>query len=171
MTFAKPGCSPRLILGVLAFCLLAAFGEARASELRVGASTISITPDRPVALSGQMHTRISQGVRSPVTATALAFESRDESKVLDQAIFVACDLVAIDSAVINRVRGLLKGRLLDFDPQKLVISATHTHTAPLQQEGQYLIPKDGVMQPSEYSEFLAGRVVDAVAKAWESRKP
>lgn len=171
MTFAKPGCPPRSTLGVLLICMLSAFGDVRASELRVGASTVSITPDRPVALSGQMHTRISQGVRSPVTATALAFESREDAKVLDQAIFVACDLVAIDPAVISRVRGLLKGRLPDFDPRKLVISATHTHTAPLQQEGQYLIPKDGVMQPSEYSEFLAGRVVDAASKAWESRKP
>jgi hypothetical protein len=160
-----------LILAAAASCVLATLGECRASELSVGASTVSITPDRPVALSGQMHTRISKGVRSPVTATALALESRDGAKTLDQAILVSCDLVAIDRAVIGRVRQRLEGRLPDFEVRKLVIGATHTHTAPVLEEGKYLIPKDGVMQPAEYSEFLADRIAEAAAKAWEARKP
>ena len=53
----------------------------------------------------------------------------------------------------------------------MVLSATHTHTAPVLEEGQYLIPKDGVMQPGDYSEFLAERIARAAAEAWESRKP
>ena len=48
-----------------------------AAELHIGGATVSITPDEPVALSGQMHTRIARTVESPVTATALALESRD----------------------------------------------------------------------------------------------
>ena len=35
-------------------------------------------------------------------------------------------------------------RLPDFDAGKLVLSATHTHTAPVTQEGAYEIPKEGV---------------------------
>ena len=54
--------------------------------------------------------------------------------------------------------------------RKLVVSATHTHTAPVYQEGWYLIPKDGVMQPAEYAEFLAGRIAEAAADAWKSRR-
>ena len=38
-------------------------------------------------------------------------------------------------------------------------------------EGEYEIPRDGVMQPAEYAEFLAARVAEAAVKAWESRKP
>ena len=68
-----------------------------------GGATI-ITPDRPVALAGQMHTRISRTVESPVMATALALESRDGDKVVDQAILLSCDLVAIDAAVLDEVR-------------------------------------------------------------------
>ena len=30
--------------------------------LRAGAATVSVTPDQPVALWGQMHTRVSAGV-------------------------------------------------------------------------------------------------------------
>ncbi|WP_406697749.1 hypothetical protein V5E97_02680 [Singulisphaera sp. Ch08] len=121
--------------------------------------------------AGQMRTRIARDVESPVTATALALESRDGDKVLDQAVLVSCDLVSIDAAVFEQVRRRVKERLPDLDSQKLVLNATHTHTAPVMKEGQYAIPKDGVMQPAEYAEFLASQVVDAAVKAWESRQP
>jgi transcription elongation GreA/GreB family factor len=163
---------PRLpILGFLAFLVLTAASECRASELLAGASSISITPDRPVALQGQMNTRISRGVRSPVTATALALESREGHRPLDQAILLSCDLVAIDGHVLERVRALLKDRLPGFDGRKLVLSATHTHTAPVYEDGKYTIPKDGLMQPPEYAELLSARVAEAAAKAWDARKP
>jgi hypothetical protein len=152
-------------------CMLATLGQCRGSELLVGATTVSITPVRPVALSGQMHTRVSKGVRSPVMAAALALESREDGKSVDQAILVACDLVAIDRPVVDRVRERLKTRLPDLDGGKVVLSATHTHTAPVLEEGKYLIPRDGVMQPAEYSEFLVDRVTEAAVKAWEARKP
>ena len=63
--------------------------ECRAAELHVGGSTVSITPNRPVALAGQMHTRIARDVESPVTATVLALESREGDKVLDQAVMIS----------------------------------------------------------------------------------
>src|SRR5262249_4812542 len=64
-------------------------------ELHVGGATVSITPDRPVALAGQMHTRVAREVETPVTATALALESREGDRSLDRAILVSCDLVSI----------------------------------------------------------------------------
>lgn len=145
--------------------------DCQAAELHAGGATVSITPDRPVALSGQMHTRVAREVESPVTATALALESRDGDKVLDQAILVSCDLVAIDAAVFDQARRRVKERLPDLDVRKLLLSATHTHTAPVMKEGDYEIPGDGVMQPAEYAEFLSARVAGAAVKAWESRKP
>lgn len=155
-----------------AVCLLmAAPFVSRASDFHVGGATVSITPDRPVALSGQMHTRISRDVRSPVTATVLAMESREGDKVLDQAMMVSCDLVSIDAAILAKVRDRLKVDLPDFDAAKLVVSATHTHTAPVFEEGKYEIPKEGVMQPSEYAAFLTDRIVETAVKAWKSRRP
>ena len=65
----------------------------------------------------------------------------------------------------------MKDRLPDLDVRKLLLNATHTHTAPVMKEGDYEIPKDGVMQPAEYAEFLSARVAEAAVKAWESRKP
>jgi len=39
-----------------------------AAELHIGASTVSITPDKPVALAGQFHTRISRKPETPIIA-------------------------------------------------------------------------------------------------------
>ncbi|MDP6720399.1 MAG: hypothetical protein QGF59_17180, partial [Pirellulaceae bacterium] len=117
---------------VVVVALLASVGlEIRAAELHIGGATVSITPDGPVALSGQMHTRIARTVESEVTATALALESRDGDRMLDQAIMVSCDLVAIREGVLDMVRQRVKNKLADFDVNKLLLSATHTHTAPV----------------------------------------
>lgn len=49
-----------------------------AAQLHVGASTIDITPDEPVALDGQRSVRISQKPQTRIFATVLALESREE---------------------------------------------------------------------------------------------
>ncbi|TWU20686.1 hypothetical protein Pla52o_45650 [Novipirellula galeiformis] len=141
-----------------------------ASELHIGGATISITPDEPVAISGQFATRIARTVESAAMATALALESREGDKVLDQAIMVSCDLVLINKGIPEKVRQRLKDRLPDFDASKLVMNATHTHTAPVTREGLYELPTEGIMQPKEYIEFLADRVADAAVNAWQTRR-
>jgi len=146
-------------------------GNAEAAELLVGGATTSITPDKPVALSGQMRTRIARSVDNPVTATALALETRHKDKSLDQAIMVSCDLVAIRGTIQDDLRRRIRSKLPDFDVKKLFLTATHTHTAPVMLEGRYLIPDEDVMRPSEYVEFLLGRLGQVVVAAWESRKP
>lgn len=159
-----------LSLVVLITCASWLVPSAQAAELLVGASTVSITPDRPIALQGQLATRISVGVESPVTATALAIESRDKQGARDQAILVSCDLAYIPVAVLAKVREALSKRLSDFPLEKLSLSATHTHTAPTLEEGFYEIPSQGVMRPTEYVEFFVKRVGDAIVQAWESRR-
>src|SRR3954468_14598294 len=113
------------MLAVAASLVSAVLADCRAAELHVGGATVSITPDRPVALAGQMQTRVSRGVESPVTATALALESREGDKVGDRAILVSCGLVAIDAGVLDLVRRRVKDRLPDLDIHKLLMNATH----------------------------------------------
>lgn len=160
----------------LGFCLLLLaatwlVGPAFGGELSVGAATVSITPEKPVNLYGQMHTRISQGVASPVTATVLALEGRTEGKATDQAVMVACDLVFIPMEMLETTRAKVKQALPDFPLNKISIGATHTHTAPNCREGWYNIPKDGVMQPAEYLEFATDRISQAIVEAWNARQP
>jgi hypothetical protein len=146
--------------------------HAAAATLHLGATTTDITPDRPVALDGQRNIRISAKPETPIQASVLAIESREGGTVLDQAVIVSCDLVAIREGVIEQVRARLSDRATGLDPQKLFLCATHTHTAPVTTDGKYVLPEDGsVMKPSEYAAWMAGRVADAIVEAWTRRAP
>lgn len=145
------------------------------SPLYAGWASADITPDKPVNLVGQYEKRIARKARDPLTATALALETRNEAGRVDQAIFISCDVIGIPKAVTDALREKLKTRLPDFDGRKLVLNGTHTHTAPGLAETSYK-PYDTsgdpeVMTPSAYAEFFAERVAQAAVDAWQGRKP
>ncbi len=142
-----------------------------AAQLHIGASTIDITPEQPVGLDGQRSVRISQKPKTRIFATALALESRDGDKAGDQAILVSFDLVAIRQGILAKVREKLGPRLAGFDLKKLVLSATHTHTAPVTVDGKYALPETGIMQPGVYADWMAAQVADGIVQAWEKRQP
>ncbi|WP_395748050.1 hypothetical protein [Prosthecobacter sp.] len=159
------------------FFSLLALSSARAADLRVGAATVSITPDRPVALAGQFGTRVSKSVEAPVMAAVVALESVENGKPVEQAVFISCDLVGIHHSVLAQFREHLKPLIPELDVRKVIVSATHTHTAPVTSEIMeetlitYPIPKEGVMQPAEYTAFMMERLSQAVVKAWKERAP
>ncbi|MCU0914418.1 MAG: hypothetical protein MUC88_07655 [Planctomycetes bacterium] len=164
---------PMAILMILFVCRSAA---AVTGNLYVGWAQVDITPDRPVALVGQLHKRISQKVRDPLTATALAIETRGEDGRREQAILVSCDLLYIRKAVQDGLRQIIKGKLPDFDADKLLLNATHTHTGPGFADEDfgslYDVSEDkGVMKASEYADFFVQRVAGAVVDAWQKRQP
>ncbi len=145
--------------------------SAASGRLYAGWSAREITPPRPVALSGQFHKRISTHVFTPLWATALALEVRADERIVDQAILVSCDLVGITRTLQPRLRERLKERLDGFDLPKLLLNATHTHTAPVTGENWYEVTEAGVMKPEEYLEFLIDRLAGAVTEAWRNRRP
>jgi hypothetical protein len=162
----------RILLTVcLAASLLLFAGPSVAGELLIGAASVDITPPKPTALCGQLHTRIAHKVRSPLSATAVAIEARDGEEVIDQAVMVSIDTVAIRLNTQDLLRGRLESRLPGFDLRKLFINATHTHTAPTLVPGRFIIPDRGVMTAAEYRDFMLDRIAGAVAKAWENREP
>lgn len=142
-----------------------------ASELHIGAATVDITPDQPIALAGQMHTRVSTKAETPIVVSALALESRDGDKSLDQAIMISCDVVAIRDGVIQMVREAAKDKIPGFDLNKLILNATHTHTGPVTLANNYHLEGTPAMDPLKYTEFMVERIVEAAKKSWESRKP
>jgi hypothetical protein len=157
-----------LVLIVMACCV----ATSSAGELLVGGATVSITPDRPIALWGQMQTRISKGVESPLSATVLALETKaSEGSPADLAVMVSCDLVAVPEETLKLTRDEVVKQLPGFPVDKIFLSATHTHTGPVLKEGVYEIPQDGVMSPTEYQQFFAERVAQGIVTAWNARQP
>ena len=152
-------------------------GSAKESALPLyaGWASADITPERPVNLVGQLHKRIARSARDPLTATALALETRGEAGDGEQAILVSCDACMIRKPIQERLRAMVGPDLPDFDVGKLFLNATHTHTAPGFIDGAfkglYDVSKDeGVMKASEYAEFFLPRVAEAVVAAWRNRR-
>ena len=140
-----------------------------AAELFVGTAKTSITPDEPVALTGQAHTRVSREVETPCTASVLVIEAREDEKKVDELILVSADLVMFRYDLQDRFREYLTKRGVEFDVNKVILTATHTHTAPVMLDDRYTLPDD-CMKPSKYVEFLKERLAEAIDKAWKSRK-
>jgi len=159
-------CQPAVVLFVVLVCVC----PATAAQLFVGTAETSITPDRPVALEGQFRLRISQGVDSPITANVVVLESRDGENVLDRAVMVSADLVHLPTELLQAVRHVVAERNPELDSNKIFISVTHTHTAPVVQVGNFVLPPD-VMTIEEYNEFFVGQVASAIAEACEKLQP
>lgn len=142
--------------------------------IKIGWAQRDITPPGPVALRGQFNLRIATRVHDPLTLTALALETADE-----QAVIVSLDMCGVDPEVFAAAREALAERLPEVDPRKLIVSGTHTHTAPFaggggwQGDAEYLAPirerHPDYVSVAEYTVQLTNALVDAICEAWEAR--
>jgi len=155
----------------LAVVAASALTHANAATLYVGAASCDITPDQPVFLSGQFYARVSKGVSCPITANMVVLESRDGDKVLEQAIVISMDTVVIREPFFKVFRQAMSKVLPEVDFSKVIVAATHTHSAPCQTDGQYQSDNPHVMQPSKYNAFAADKMAAAAAEAWKNRRP
>lgn len=155
----------RLVIACVLSSVLA-FSSAVAAELWIGAATADITPDPPVAQEG---VNIATTIRDRCTANVLALESRQDDRVLDQAVLVSCDLCILPG-VQEGFRQYLAARQPGFDINKLSLAATHTHTSPMVLKSPYNDKDYGsAVQPKDYLPFLYQRMGDAVTRAWATR--
>ena len=154
--------------------------------MQIGWSSVDITPDAPVYLSGQRYSRISEGVKDPITATALALDSNSG----EGTILVSIDLSRIPDEVLGgdmrgRVREMVRQALPGKEVPHVILNATHTHTAPdpqihttgfqerlrPRQAEQWVDKIDTVMLPSEYLDFAIPLIAEAAVQAWQTRQP
>ena len=157
---------------LVVFFILTCTSKILAQEIHIGTATADLTPALPVAVTGQFHLRIAQTAETPITANVIVLESKEGKKPADLTIFVSCDLLYIPTDLIDLIRKKVHQRLPDLDVSKIIVNATHTHTAPvLMANDEYLIPKEGVTQVNDYRIFLTKKVTDAIVEAWNSRRP
>ncbi len=143
------------------------------STLKIGWAQTDITPQElPVYIAGQFHARVSEGIESPLMATALALESNGE-----HAVFVCIDAVGVSEELRDATREQLDESGLDS--QKIIFHVTHTHEAPLNRltpTGTYQMwgseKEDMEAQahpPQNYIAFAAEKIADAIREAWNNR--
>ena len=165
------------------------------SKLYFGWSEIDITPEKKCSLSGQFAERISQYVEKPLMATAMAV-SNDE----DQMVMVSTDLVGVPLNLVAAIRDNFAGNEDGLDPEKIVISAIHTHTGPVfprvnrtatcgmsnsyramleeqlppgrkYVENAKISNNDDIATDEEVYQLLIDRITQVIREAWANRKP
>lgn len=153
------------------------------SETRIGWAQVSITPDRPAFLMGQIYWRVSKYVHDPITATALVIENGRE-----QVLFLSMDTVFVpQESVMKRVREQL-AQVHGMQSEKLIVNATHTHNSigtrcighsdwgvllgvdPACLQPELEVPSN-VMRMEEIEDFLVERMTDVLVRAWNVRQP
>lgn len=108
-----------IVMGIgVALCVPICGG---AAPLKAAAAKIDITPKNSVYLAGYGSNRKNNRVHDPVWARCLVLES-GETRIA----FVACDLIGFPRYVTEKIRKRVKSIL----PERLYISATHTHSGP-----------------------------------------
>ncbi|MCP4847073.1 MAG: DUF1080 domain-containing protein, partial [Verrucomicrobiaceae bacterium] len=151
----------------LSFLVPGSLDVAMGQEVYIGASEISITPDRPVALEGAFALRISDGIQSPIVASVVIIESRNDRKVSERSVMVSADLVHLPMEMVHAVRKKIALRYPEWDVSKIFISTTHTHQAPVVMRDNFIIPKHA-MSVAEYIDFFVGQVTRGIVTAHEN---
>ena len=159
------------------------------SKIKIGWSEETLVPEgKKVSLSGQFFERISEYVESEITATAMAVQTDD-----DEMIMMSVDMTSLPIFVIEKAREKFAKICSDFDPRKIIISATHTHTShtilrgdaktgfasatdilmefvPEGKTYEQLVKADeSVITPAEATEFVTDQMALAAKNAWENR--
>lgn len=137
------------------------------AELQVGTASIDITPDKAVALWGQFGLRLSTKPDTPLTANVVALQSGEA-----RTTFVSLDLLQLPEVFVEAVRAAVTQKDPLINVQTIVLTATHTHTAPVLVPGTPGIPVDEhTLTVEETIAFLADKISDGIVTAWKNVAP
>ncbi len=155
---------------ILALLILLLAGvSASAAELYVGMRSCSITPSEKILLAGQFSRRVGAAGENPITANILALEKRSGDKQEDSAVLISIDIVSVRVDFLLPLRNAIKKEMPEFNLDKLIVSATHTHTSAVTSDSQWKIP-EGIMKPSEWVAWSTDRIAKTVKEAWQARQ-
>lgn len=135
--------------------------------LKVGTASVKITPPPGHPMAGGYGIRLSDGVRDDLLAKAMVLE-KDGVK----AAFVACDLVALNDAIVEQARERI-GAETGVPSENVMMSATHTHSGPVVTGRHAVDPYIGGDMPiaQEFVKNLPVRIAEAVQLAEKSLRP
>ncbi|MBQ8311171.1 MAG: hypothetical protein IJX80_09200 [Clostridia bacterium] len=137
--------------------------------LKFGWSTRSIAVEGPVGIIGQPHLRISHGIYDENFVTALVIDDGNEVSIL-----LSGDLIFVDDGIIYDVRDAVKKRTPAIPAEKILFSATHTHTSPrYERRTDYdVAPFDRIemTNPEICRRYLVEQTAKAIAEAYERRR-
>lgn len=137
------------------------------SSLRVGLAETDITPPTGFPMAGYYHERLAEGSLDPLKAKAVVFRDGDTTAAL-----VVCDLVGIATDLSLEVRKRASEKA-GIPASNIVISATHSHTAPdyMKELWLHLGGEQQDQRRKAYIEKLIEGLVEVIEDASAAAKP
>jgi hypothetical protein len=145
-----------LIIPVLALAL----GLTCHAEFRAGAVALDVSPKQfPVLVNGGMTSRSATGVTDPIYAKALVLaDGKTEIAI------VVVDSCMMPRPLLDEAKALATKRT-GIPSDRILISATHTHTAPS------TLSCLGTKADPRYVPYLTGKIAEAIATAQKKLQP
>lgn len=171
MNFASRCRAAGLSLAVVVCLLLSTGQPAHAKGLQVGVAKEDITPAYPIRLNGFGFRRTeSEGITQKIWAKALAFEDPSTGP----AILIAIDGLGVPDYIHSELSRRLS-RSLGLKPERLCLTATHTHTAPLLKNFtptifSLPIPAEHLEHVERYTRELIDAMERTALGAWKNRR-
>ena len=132
--------------------------------LKAGAAVIDVTPHKSMFLHGYPHVeRYSEGVHDPLYASALILDNGDEQIGLCTVdmLYISAEMTAEVRSKVSQATGIAE--------KNLMISATHTHSAPLTVGDIFYDPV--VPEADEtYNSYLTDRLAQVYMEAFQRRR-
>ncbi len=159
-----------ILTATVGSCLMAlptCMAAATAGELRLGAAAVKITPPTGTPMAGYYSRRDSEGVLDDLYAKAAVL---DDGKT--KAAMVVCDLIGLPRPVVVEARRIIEEKT-GIPAANVMISATHTHTAPVVVGDSSLddLVTGGSKLSRDYAHQLPKLIAQAVEEAHGRRAP
>lgn len=130
-----------------------------AEQLLAGAATSNVSPRLGISINGNMQDGTALQIHDELHARCLVLDNGDER--IGIAVVDSC---AIPGEIHEAAKHLLHGNT-SFPFDRILISATHTHSAPTA-TGAFQSDPD-----PDYQEFLAVRIADGLRRAINNMQP
>jgi hypothetical protein len=159
-----------LLTATVAGCLAtlpACVTPAAASDFRLGAAAVKVTPPVGTPMAGYYSQRGSRGVLDDIYAKAVVL---DDGKT--EAAMVECDLIGLPRAAVVEARRII-AKNTGIPASHAMISATHSHTGPVVIGDSAIddLVAGGNKLSKEYAEQLPKWIAQAVEEAHGRRTP
>jgi hypothetical protein len=146
------------------------YAHAAESDWKVGLANVTITPEKPVPMSGYAsRTKPFERVEQDIYAKALALEDRQGNR----AVLVTTDLIGISRAVADSVCQRIQDKTKLVRSQ-ILLSSSHTHSAPilsLDERTEAGVAPEDARNIVAYTRSLQDKLVDVAAQALSRLEP
>lgn len=137
------------------------------NSVRIGAAAIDISPQQSQFLFGYPHVeRFSSGIHDPLLSSALYLRAEAAGGGrTSEALFIANDIIFVDKQMTRVLRERIR-KLTGIAESAIMITATHTHSAPIIVD--YASNRDDPVVPPPdpaYRSFLIDCIVRAAVAA------